>query len=72
MGEVYRARDSRLARDVAIKVLAQLVSTDPERLYRFEIEARRGRAGSSQHSCGVPDGNLCRRSLPWELLDGRL
>lgn len=40
MGEVYRARDTRLDRDVAIKVLAQLVSSDPERMRRFEVEAK--------------------------------
>jgi serine/threonine protein kinase/Tol biopolymer transport system component len=40
MGEVYRARDSRLSREVAIKVLPQLVSLEPERLSRFEQEAR--------------------------------
>jgi serine/threonine protein kinase/Tol biopolymer transport system component len=40
MGEVYRARDSRLERDVAIKVLPELVSADPDRLQRFEIEAK--------------------------------
>lgn len=40
MGEVYRARDWRLERDVAIKVLPQLVSSDPQRLRRFEVEAK--------------------------------
>jgi serine/threonine protein kinase len=40
MGEVYRARDTRLGRDVAVKVLPRLFSTDPERLTRFEREAR--------------------------------
>ena len=40
MGEVYRARDTRLSRDVAIKVLPSVVSGDPERLRRFEQEAR--------------------------------
>ncbi len=40
MGEVYRARDARLGRDVAIKVLPSLLSADPERLRRFEQEAR--------------------------------
>jgi eukaryotic-like serine/threonine-protein kinase len=40
MGEVYRARDSRLGRDVAIKVLASFLSLDPERLRRFGQEAR--------------------------------
>jgi eukaryotic-like serine/threonine-protein kinase len=39
MGEVYRARDLRLRRDVAIKVLPAFVSFDPERLRRFELEA---------------------------------
>ena len=40
MGEVYRARDMRLNRDVAIKVLPGFSSTDPNRLRRFELEAR--------------------------------
>jgi serine/threonine protein kinase len=40
MGEVYRARDARLGRDVAIKVIAFDASSDPERLRRFEQEAR--------------------------------
>jgi len=40
MGEVYRARDTKLHRDVAIKVLPALFGRDPERLARFEREAR--------------------------------
>jgi serine/threonine protein kinase/tetratricopeptide (TPR) repeat protein len=40
MGEVYRATDTRLGRDVAIKVLPALFTRDPERLARFEREAR--------------------------------
>jgi eukaryotic-like serine/threonine-protein kinase len=40
MGEVYRARDSRLGRDVAIKVLPSFFSADSDRLRRFEQEAR--------------------------------
>src|SRR5262245_16422101 len=40
MGEVYRAHDARLGREVAIKVLPSVYSADPERLRRFELEAR--------------------------------
>src|SRR5688572_3972117 len=40
MGEVYRARDARLDRDVAIKILPELFAQDPERLVRFEREAK--------------------------------
>jgi len=40
MGEVYRARDTRLDRDVAVKVLPQAFSDDPDRVYRFHQEAR--------------------------------
>jgi eukaryotic-like serine/threonine-protein kinase len=40
MGEVYRARDPRLGRDVAIKVIPLAFASDPERLARFEQEAR--------------------------------
>ena len=40
MGEVYRARDSKLKRDVAIKVLPQSLAADPDALARFEREAK--------------------------------
>ena len=40
MGEVYRARDSRLGRDVALKVLPEVFASDPDRVRRFEKEAR--------------------------------
>src|SRR5438876_9057243 len=47
MGEVYRAHDPRLGRDVAIKVLPAALSADPDRLRRFEQEARA--AGALNH-----------------------
>jgi len=47
MGEVYRARDPRLGREVAIKVLPAAFSSDPDRLRRFEQEAKA--AGSLNH-----------------------
>src|SRR5882672_3709929 len=47
MGEVYRARDSRLQRDVAVKVLPRALADDKDRLKRFEREARA--AGQLNH-----------------------
>ncbi len=61
MGEVYRARDPRLGRDVAIKVLPPAFSADPERLRRFEQEAQAA-AGLNHpnilavHDIGTHDG----------------
>ena len=50
MGEVYRGRDPRLDREVAIKLIAEAFAADPNRLRRFEDEARAaGQAESPQH-----------------------
>src|SRR5437773_3086469 len=40
MGEVYRARDTKLEREVAVKILPDALARDPERLARFEREAK--------------------------------
>jgi serine/threonine protein kinase len=55
MGQVYRARDARLGRDVAIKVLPAHVATDPTLKQRFEREARTLAALSHPHICPVFD-----------------
>ena len=84
MGEVYRARDPRLGRDVAVKVLPAAFSSDPDRLKRFEQEARA--AGvlnhpnvTAVHDLGTHDGApyvvhelLEGETLRAELAGGRL
>jgi eukaryotic-like serine/threonine-protein kinase len=55
MGEVYRARDSRLGRDVALKVLHDDVARDPDRLKRFELEARAVASLNHPHILTVHD-----------------
>ena len=55
MGEVYRARDTRLGRDVAIKVLPAHLSTSPEVRARFEREARAISQLNHPHICSLHD-----------------
>ena len=55
MGEVYRARDTRLGRDVAIKVLPSHLSSDPDFKARFEREAKAISALSHPHICHLYD-----------------
>src|SRR5256712_2246282 len=55
MGEVYRARDTRLERTVAIKVLPEHLSTNPESKQRFEREARTISSLNHSHICALYD-----------------
>ena len=73
MGEVYRARDTRLNRDVAIKVLPDLFAGDPERLGRFEREAQTLAALNHPNIAqvyGVLDLPNGGRGLVMECIDG--
>ena len=78
MGEVYRAIDGRLGREVALKVLPEAFASDPERLARFEREAKV--LASLNHpniahiygfeSATQPDGSQAH-FLAMELVDGQ-
>src|SRR6202047_5106961 len=72
MGEVYRARDTRLGRDVAVKVLPSHLSENPELKQRFEREAKAISQLTHPHICtlydvGSQDGV---EYLVMELLEG--
>jgi serine/threonine-protein kinase len=72
MGEVYRARDPRLNRDAAIKILPDTVTHDPDRRARFEREAQAVASLSHPniaaiYEFGRHDGREC---VVMELLDG--
>src|SRR5258705_4177468 len=71
MGEVYRARDPRLGRDVAIKVLPSAFSADVDRLHRFEQEARAAAALNHPNILAVYDiGTDGAPFIVSELLEG--
>jgi serine/threonine protein kinase len=72
MGEVYRARDPHLGRDVAIKVLPSFLSADRDRLRRFEQEARAAAALNHPNLVAVFQFGIHRGApyLVMELLDG--
>src|SRR5512144_1491245 len=61
MGEVYKARDTRLNRDVAIKVLPERVAADPDALARFEREAKAVAAVSPTRSPSSSRARRCAR-----------
>src|SRR5262245_5655749 len=73
MGEVYRARDGRLDRDVAIKVLPELFAADLDRVARFEREARTLASLNDPHIAQIygleeaPDG---LKALVLEFVEG--
>jgi hypothetical protein len=72
MGEVYRARDSRLGRDVALKVLPEGFAADAERLARFQREARLLASLNHPHIATIHgiEGDGANRVLILELVDG--
>src|SRR6202790_4170874 len=69
MGEVYRARDTKLDRDVAIKILPNALAHDPERLSRFEREAKV--LASLNHPNITAIYAVEERALVMELVEGK-
>src|ERR1700757_3419805 len=72
MGEVYRARDARLDRNVAVKVLPRSLASDRDRLRRFELEARSVAALNHPNILAIYEIGLqdCIAFLVSELLEG--
>jgi serine/threonine protein kinase len=64
MGEVYRARDTRLGRDVAVKVLPQHLSANPEVRARFEREAKTISSLNHPNICTLFDVGLAPGEVP--------
>ena len=72
MGEVYRARDTKLGREIAIKILPELFVADPERIARFQREAQLLAALNHPHIAGIHglEESDDSRLLVLELVDG--
>ena len=70
MGEVYRAKDTRLERVVAIKVLPDGVTASPHTLERFQREARAASALNHPHICTIYDVGTNPPFIAMELLEG--
>src|SRR5437870_6947561 len=68
MGEVYRARDTQLRRDVAIKILPDLFASDPERIARFRREAQT--LAALNHSNIAQVFGIEDRAIVMEFVDG--
>jgi len=73
MGEIYRARDARLGRSVAVKILSSESSSDSDRLHRFEQEARAASALNHPNIVTIydlgRDGSI--RYMAMELIEGK-
>src|SRR5580765_7605621 len=70
MGEVYRARDTRLERVVAIKVLPGGIAASPQTVERFQREARAASALNHPNACTIYDVGTDPPLIAMELLDG--
>ena len=70
MGEVYKARDTRLKRDVAIKTLPETFASDPERLARFQREAEVLASLNHPHIAHIHGLEEAGRALVMEFVDG--
>src|SRR6266851_5544939 len=73
MGEVYRARDTRLGREIAVKVLPAAISADPDRRQRFEQEARSASALNHPNILTIYDIGSSEGTtyIAMELIEGR-
>jgi serine/threonine protein kinase len=70
MGEVYRAKDTKLDREVAIKILPEALAQDPERLARFEREAKA--LAALNHPNIAQIYGVEERALVMELVEGEI